>query len=72
LYVTHDIEEAILLGDKVIVMSGRPGTIRRIIPIDIKRPRHLADKNHPDVAQLRFQIWKMLENEVRQELKILP
>jgi NitT/TauT family transport system ATP-binding protein len=70
IYVTHDIEEAILLGDKVLVMSGRPGTIRRTIPVDLKRPRHLADQRHPDVAEMRLRIWKMLEDEVRSDLGI--
>jgi len=71
LYVTHDIEEAILLADQIIVMSGRPGTIRQIIPVDLKRPRELSDRQLPDVIDLRLRIWKMLENEVRDELKII-
>jgi NitT/TauT family transport system ATP-binding protein len=71
LYITHDIEEAILMGDKIIVMSGRPGTIREIIPVDLERPRRLADGKHPDVAELRYHIWKMLEDEVRRELKVV-
>jgi NitT/TauT family transport system ATP-binding protein len=71
LYVTHDIEEAILLGDQVIVMSGRPGTIQEIVPINIERPRQLADRNHPELVDLRLHIWKMLENEVRRELQLV-
>ena len=72
LYVTHDIEEAILLGDKIVVMSGRPGTVREILRVDLERPRHLADRKHPDVAELRLQIWKMLEDEVRRDLRLAP
>jgi len=71
-YVTHDIEEAILLGDQVIVMSGRPGTIRATIPINIERPRLLTDRKHAELVDLRLQIWKMLEDEVRRELKVQP
>jgi sulfonate transport system ATP-binding protein len=37
--VTHDIDEAIYLGDRVVIMSSRPGTIRKIVPIDLPRPR---------------------------------
>jgi NitT/TauT family transport system ATP-binding protein len=70
LYVTHDIEEAILLGDRVIVMSGRPSAIREILHVDIQRPRHLADRKHPEVAEMRLRIWKMLEDEVRNDLRI--
>jgi NitT/TauT family transport system ATP-binding protein len=72
IYVTHDIEEAILLGDRVLVMSGRPGRIRQEIRIPLERPRHLANRDHPEVAEIRWQIWKMLEDEVRKDLRILP
>jgi NitT/TauT family transport system ATP-binding protein len=71
IYVTHDIEEAILLGDRVLVMSGRPGRIRQEIPISLERPRQLATPGHPEVAEMRWHIWKMLEDEVRKELSIL-
>jgi len=70
IYVTHDIEEAILLGDRVLVMSGRPGNIREDIPIPLERPRKLSNRDHPDVSEIRWQIWKMLEDEVRKELLI--
>jgi NitT/TauT family transport system ATP-binding protein len=70
-YVTHDIEEAILLGDRVLVMSGRPGHIRQEIEIPLERPRHMANRDHPEVAEIRWQIWSMLEDEVRKELGIL-
>ncbi len=68
-YVTHDIEEAILLSDRVLVMTGRPGTIRENIPVPLTRPRHLLGDEYPEVKEIKWRIWKMLEDEVRQSLK---
>ena len=69
-YVTHDIEEAVLLGDRVLVMSGRPGCICEDIPIDLPRPRALRDKGRPEVVELTWRIWGMLEDEVRRSLQV--
>jgi len=69
-YVTHDIEEAILLGDRILVLSGRPGSLRADIPIPIPRPRQLTDLNRPEVVELYWHIWKMIEAEVKKELGI--
>ncbi|MDH5508107.1 MAG: ABC transporter ATP-binding protein [Anaerolineae bacterium] len=68
LFVTHDIDEAILLGDRVLVMSGRPGQIMEQIDIPLERPRDLQLRNHHSLIEIRDQIWKMLEEEVRSGL----
>lgn len=70
IYITHDIEEAIILGDRVLVMSGRPGRITADIPISLERPRSNADRNNPEVIRIFSLIWKMIEKEVRQDLNI--
>jgi NitT/TauT family transport system ATP-binding protein len=49
LFVTHAIEEAILLGDEVVVMTARPGRIKDVIPVDLPRPR-----SHEMVAAKEF------------------
>ena len=69
-YVTHDIEEAILLGDRVCVMSGRPGHIREEIPVPLGRPRDLSARDIPEVTKIKWHVWEMLEDEVRKSLWI--
>ncbi|MEX1020414.1 MAG: ATP-binding cassette domain-containing protein, partial [Litorilinea sp.] len=68
LYVTHDIEEALLLADRVLVMSGSPGQIRAEFAVPLARPRDLTGRTHPELDELKWQIWDMLEEEVRQKL----
>jgi len=68
-YVTHDIGEAVLLGDRVLVMSGRPGRIREEFRIPLARPRNLLDREQPEIVGIRGQIWKILEEEVRSGLR---
>ena len=53
--VTHDIDEAVFLGDEVVVMSSRPGTIRKILPVRLPRPR---DRSSPDFMALRKEIYR--------------
>lgn len=70
LYVTHDIEEALLLADRVLVMSGQPGRIRAEIAAPFDRPRDLTGRVHPELEELKWRIWGMLEQEVKQQLQM--
>lgn len=70
LYVTHDIEEALLLADRVLVMSGKPGRIREEIQPGFERPRDLTSEQHPNLDHWKAQIWQLLENEVRSQLQL--
>lgn len=68
-YVTHDIEEALLLADRVLVMSGQPGHIQAEIRPAFGRPRDLTGRAHAELEELKWHIWSMLEREVRQKLQ---
>jgi len=56
LFVTHDIEEAIFLASRVIVMTARPGRIKADIPVDLPHPRHYTMKTSPAFSDLKAQL----------------
>jgi sulfonate transport system ATP-binding protein len=60
--VTHDIDEAIYLGDRVVVMSSRPGTIRRVVPVPLPRPR---DRSAFEFVQIRKEIYAEFFDDVQ-------
>ena len=56
-FVTHDIDEAVYLGDRIVIMTPRPGKITKILDVNLSRPRA---RNHPDFFQLRAQVLEIL------------
>jgi len=60
LFVTHDIEEAVFLSDRVVTMTGRPGTVRSVLDVPLPRPRDPAVKRTPGFAALEEEIWHQL------------
>jgi NitT/TauT family transport system ATP-binding protein len=65
IFVTHSIEEALMLGDRVLVMTARPGTIATEIVVPFPRPRSLGSiRSHPQFGSLFDEIWGTLRTEV--------
>ena len=62
-FITHDVEEAILLASRVVVMSARPGRIKDVIDIDIPYPRNQETKMLPRFTELKNYIWGMVYKE---------
>jgi NitT/TauT family transport system ATP-binding protein len=67
LFVTHSIDEAILLSDRVAFMSSRPGHIREIINIGLPRPRTEEIRNSAEFARIRKDLWALLQKEALME-----
>jgi NitT/TauT family transport system ATP-binding protein len=63
LFITHQINEAIYLADRVTVMSARPGRIKGVFPVPFGRPRTLSLKRDPAFLELEDSIWQLIEEE---------
>lgn len=64
-FITHSIDEAIALGDRIAVISNRPGKVREIVEVDMERPR-LAEgeiTTHPRYGELREHLWNLVKDE---------
>ena len=65
IFVTHMISEAILLSDRVVVLSHRPGRIRSEFPVPLPRPRDMEIKSDRRFVELENTVWKLIEEEVK-------
>ena len=64
-FVTHSIDEAVLMGDRVMVLKGRPSHIDETVTVDLPRPRSRATLREPRFAELRERVWSRLVAEAR-------
>ncbi len=71
LFITHSIDEALILSDKVIVMSARPGRVKAIYDIELPHPRKVEVQLTEEYLQLKRKIWDMVEEEVKVSMKVL-
>jgi NitT/TauT family transport system ATP-binding protein len=64
-FVTHDLEEAIALADRVLVLTARPATLKRVYEVDLPRPRVMEEVRYqPQFIELSRRIWSDLREEV--------
>jgi NitT/TauT family transport system ATP-binding protein len=64
-FVTHNLDEAITLSDKIVVLSARPGRVRAVIPVDIPRPRNVIGlRSDPKYGELYQQLWELLQHDI--------
>jgi len=67
IFVTHNVREAVRLGNRVILLTFRPGRVKSEFPVDLPRPRHLED---PDVARAARQVLDELRDEINSALEV--
>ena len=68
LFVTHDIDEAIFMANRVAVMSARPGRVKALVPIDLPHPRHYKMKTTPEFSAYKAQLTEEIRTEAMKAL----
>ena len=69
LFVTHQIDEAVFLSDRVLVFTVRPGRLKEEVFVKLPRPRELALKRSPEFGLYVDRIWRLIEEEVRESIR---
>lgn len=65
-FITHSIDEAIFLSDNIMLMTGHPGTIKNVFPVNLPRPRDMSEmRKMPEFNELFIKIWSQLRSEVK-------
>lgn len=68
-YITHSLEEAVLLADRVVVMTAHPGTVKSVVPIDLPRPRSIETTSTARFGELTGRLWSDLRDEVARAME---
>ncbi len=66
IFVTHDLEEAIYLGDRVVVLATNPGRVKEIVTVPLPRPRNqLTSREHPVFLELRHKLFNSIQSDIK-------
>src|SRR5574342_370283 len=68
-YVTHNIQEAVYMADRVVVLSRRPGRMLDVVPVELKRPRHEAQMGEPAFVHAAERIWGLIKSQAQAALR---
>jgi NitT/TauT family transport system ATP-binding protein len=63
-FITHSIDEALILSDRIVVMSARPGRVKAVVPNTLPRPRHVSMQLIPEYTALKAKVWELVESEL--------
>jgi NitT/TauT family transport system ATP-binding protein len=69
LFITHNIDEALILADRIVVMSARPGRVKAELCNTLPRPRHIDIQLSPDYARLKSAVWSHVEQELLRQME---
>jgi ABC-type nitrate/sulfonate/bicarbonate transport system ATPase subunit len=70
--VTHNIEEAVMLCDRIAVLSAAPAVVKSVLTVDVPRPRTIRSMSSPDFTRCVEKIWDLLRNEVDRAMRVNP
>ncbi|MCA8938910.1 MAG: ABC transporter ATP-binding protein, partial [Planctomycetes bacterium] len=69
-FITHSIDEALLMGDRIVVMSARPGRVKQSLVNDLPRPRSAELQMTPRYVELKKTIWESVQEEVMASMSV--
>jgi NitT/TauT family transport system ATP-binding protein len=69
IFITHQIDEALFLADRLLILAARPGRVQEVLTVDIPRPRTLEVKRSARFAELADYVWHGIERQVRASIK---